>query len=365
MRRKEGRNFSNFVDDALRISVKKIRIKSLLIALVIALAFGGISLVLFVGGHDVLNGKMTAGELSSFIFYSIISATSLVSLSQISGQLQTASAAAGRVFELLAIESKVKEDKAARHVDFGENISIKFQNVNFSYPSRQDFLLLKNFNLEISPREKIAIVGVSGSGKSTIMQLLLRFYDVNGGEILLNNSNIKSLSFANLRQNFSYIGQDCFIFSGTIFENIAYVNKDISEADVERIIMQNQALNFINNLPQKMHTFVGEKGIKLSGGERQRIAIARAIAKDSPILLLDEATSALDNKTEQMVVEAISVLAKEKTMITVAHRLSSVINADRIIFLRDGKIVESGSHQELIVRGGFYKEMYEQQLTNN
>jgi len=356
---KEVRNFSNFVGSCLKVSLQKIRVKSFLIALVIALAFGGVALVLLIGGHDVLQGKMTAGDLSSFIFYSIISATSLVSLSQISGQLQTASAAAGRIFEFLAIESQVKEVKGQAPIDFGKNIAIKFNNVDFSYPSRQENLVLKNFNLQIFPHEKIAIVGASGSGKSTILQLLLRFYDITSGEILLNDHNIKSLSFANLRQNFSYISQDCFIFSGTIFQNISYVDKDIKEEDVELLIAKNPALHFINNFPQKMHTFVGEKGVKLSGGERQRIAIARALVKDSPILLLDEATSALDNRSEQDVVHTIAKLAQHKTVITVAHRLSSVINADRIIFLKNGEIAEVGSYPQLLAQNGLYKKMYE------
>lgn len=359
---KEVRNFFSFVDSALKISLEKIRIKSLMIAFVITFAFGGIALVLWVGGHDVLSGKITSGDLSSFIFYSVITATSLVSLSQIAGQLQSASAAAKRVFELLEIESPVKEITIPQAFDATKEIALKFQDVNFSYPSRKDFAVLKNFNLEIKPKEKIAIVGLSGSGKSTILQLLLRFYDVDSGMVTLNGHDIKSLSFSDLRKNFSYISQDCFIFSGTIFENIAYADKSTTEADVEKIISRNPALHFINKLPLKMHNFVGEKGIKLSGGERQRIAIARAIIKDSPVLLLDEATSALDNQNEQVITRAISDLAKEKTVITVAHKLSSVIHADRIIFVKDGEISEIGSHHDLIAWNGLYKKMYEAEI---
>ena len=361
---KEARNFFGFVDVSLKIALEKIRLKSLMVALVIALAFGGIAVVLWVGGHDVLNSKITSGELSSFIFYSVITATSLVSLSQISGQMQSASAASARIFALLQIDSPVKQIEFPQPLKNPQEITINFENVSFAYPSRKDFSVLKNFNLEIKKGEKIAIVGSSGSGKSTILQLLLRFYDVNSGSILLNKTDIKNLSFQNLRQNFSYISQDCFIFSGTIFENIAYVDKSITAQDVEKIIDQNSALNFINNLPQKIHNFVGEKGVKLSGGERQRIAIARAIIKDSPILLLDEATSALDNQSEKITVEAIRTLAQNKTVITIAHKLSSVINADKIIFLKDGQIAESGSHQSLIAQNSFYKKMYEAEIIN-
>lgn len=356
---KEARNFANFVEKSLNISLEKIHIKSLMIAFVITLAFGAIAVVLWVGGHDVLNGKITSGDLSSFIFYSVISATSLVSLSQIAGQLQSASASAGRIFELLEIQSPVREIADPQHFKATKEITIEFHDVSFAYPSRSDFSVLENFNLEIKPHEKIAIVGSSGSGKSTLLQLLLRFYDVNRGMITLNGEDIKTLSFFDLRKNFSYISQDCFIFSGTIFENIAYVDKSITEAEVEQIISSNSALQFINNLPQKLHTFVGEKGIKLSGGERQRIAIARAIIKDSEILLLDEATSALDNQNEQFINAAILDLAKDKTVITVAHKLSSIINSNRIIFVKDGAVAEIGSHQELISKNGFYKKMYE------
>ncbi len=359
---KEARNFFDFVDSALKISLEKIRIKSLMIAFVITFSFGGIALILWVGGHDVLSGKITSGDLSSFVFYSIITSTSLVSLSQIAGQLQSASASASRIFELLEIQSPVKEIGHPHSFPAAKEITIKFQDVNFSYPSRKDFEVLKNFNLEIKPHEKIGIVGSSGSGKSTILQLLLRFYDVDSGMISLNGIDMRALSFFDLRQNFSYISQDCFIFSGTIFENIAYVDKSITEEQVEKIIAQNPALDFINHLPQKLHNQVGEKGIKLSGGERQRIAIARAIIKDSPILLLDEATSALDNHNEKNITNAIANLVKEKTVITIAHKLSSVAASDRIIFVKNGEIVEIGSHQELVAKDGFYKKMYEVEM---
>ncbi|MBU6140593.1 MAG: ATP-binding cassette domain-containing protein [Proteobacteria bacterium] len=356
---KEARNFFGFVDEALKVSLKRIRIKSLMIAYVITLAFGAIAVILWVGGHDVLLGKITSGDLSSFIFYSIISATSLVSLSQIAGQLQSASSAAERIFELLQIESPVKEIENPQPFLGSEKVTLKFNSVNFSYPSRKDFLVLKNFNLEIKPGQKIAIVGLSGSGKSTLLQLLLRFYDVDSGAITANDRDIKSLSFKDLRQNFSYISQDCFIFSGTIFENIAYVDNSTLEAEVEKMISQNPALEFINKLPKKLHTSVGEKGIKLSGGERQRIAFARALIKNSPILLLDEATSALDNQNEQSINRSILELARDKTVITVAHRLSSIVNSEKIIFLEGGEIVESGTHQELMEMGGSYRKMYE------
>jgi ABC transporter fused permease/ATP-binding protein len=359
---KEVRNFKNFVDNSLKIALEKIRIKSLMVAMVICLAFGSIAVVILIGSQDVLNDKITSGDLSSFIFYSIISATSLVALSQIAGQLQSASASAERIFELLEIKSPVKEKIDSEKFIETKNINIKFNEVFFSYPSRKDFNILKNFNLEINQGEKIAIVGSSGSGKSTILQLLLRFYDVDRGSISLNSQDIRNLSFSDLRKNFSYISQDCFIFSGTILENIAYVDKSITPEVIERIIEENSSLHFIKNLPLGINNFVGEKGIKLSGGERQRIAIARAIIKDSPILLLDEATSALDNENEKYINQAMLDFARDKTIITIAHKLSSIINADKIIFIKDAEIVEAGTHQELISQNGFYQKMYEAEI---
>lgn len=359
---KEVRNFNNFVDNSLKIALEKIRIKSLMVAMVICLAFGSIAVIILIGSQDVIHNKITSGDLSSFLFYSIISATSLAALSQIAGQLQSASASAERIFELLEIKSPVKEKIDAEKFIETKNIDIKFNNVFFSYPSRKDFNILQNFNLEIQRGQSIAIVGSSGSGKSTILQLLLRFYDIDSGSISLNSQDIRNLSFSDLRKNFSYISQDCFIFSGTILENIAYVDKSITSEAVEKIIEDNSALHFIKNLPLGIHSFVGEKGIKLSGGERQRIAIARAIIKDSPILLLDEATSALDNQNEKYINQAMLDFARDKTIITVAHKLSSIINADKIIFVKDGQIVEAGTHHELISKNGFYQKMYEAEI---
>ena len=360
---KEARNFANFVDSSLQSSLEKIKIKSLMVAMVICLAFGSIAIVLFVGGHDVLNNKITSGDLSSFIFYSIISATSLVALSQIAGQLQSASASIERIFELLKISSPVQEKAILKNLDNSKNVEIEFANIAFSYPSRADFAIIKNFSLKILPKQKVAIVGSSGSGKSTLLQLLLRFYDVNQGAILINNIDIRDLSFKDLRQNFAYISQDCFIFSGTIYENIAYVDKNVTKKEVEKIIEENSALHFIKNLPDGIDSFVGEKGIKLSGGERQRLAFARAIIKDSPILLLDEATSALDNENEQFLQKSLLNYAKDKTVVTIAHKFSSIINVDQIIFVKDGQIVEVGNHLELVKNNGFYQKMYEMELS--
>ena len=354
---KEIGNFNNHLKKSLSTSLKKIRLRSRMIAYVIAFAFSSIAIVLWFGGHFVLDEKMTAGDLSSFIFYSVLSATSLVSISQIMGQLHIASGAAARLFDLLQIQSLVVENPHPQKlISEGEN-TITFKDVSFAYSSRQDQLALQNFNFTINPQEKLAIVGESGSGKSTILQLIMRFYDVSSGEIIINNKNIKDISLADLRGLFAYISQDCCIFSGTIYENISYFDNNLTIADVKKIVDENEALHFIKDLPQGLHSFVGQKGIKLSGGERQRIAIARAIVKNSPILLLDEATSALDNENESLIASSLAKFAKNKTVITIAHRLSTVVNCDRIIFIKNGKISEIGNHKELLAKEGDYKRM--------
>ncbi len=355
--KKEVENFDKLVDGVLQNDLKKIKVKSLMIGLVIGGAFSAVALVVWVGMHDVLSGKITSGDLSSFLFYAVITATSLVSLSQVSGHMQTANAALQRIFELFEIKSAIDDSPSAKR--FSESsINIKFSAVDFAYPSRGEIDVLKNFNLEIKAQEKLAIVGASGAGKSSVLQLLLRFYDVNAGKILLNDYDIKDISLSDLRNCFSYVGQDCFIFSGTIFDNIAFARPNIDRREVEELIEKNLALNFINNFPQKLDTFVGEKGVKLSGGERQRIAVARAIIKDSPVLLFDEATSALDGENEKLIASWLVDFAREKTVITIAHRLSTIVNCDRIVCLESGRIVEQGAHEELLLLDGFYKKLY-------
>lgn len=355
---KATRTFNTVIDQSLQFSLEKIKARAMMVAVVIAFAFGVVGVILWVGGHEVLNDKMSAGDLSSFIFYSIITAISLVALSQISGQLQTASSAATRILELLKLQSPVKEATTLLTLPNHKKVNILFDKVCFAYPSREDHFILQDFDLEIKAGSKLVIVGESGAGKSTILQLLLRFYDVNQGKILLNDVDIRSLSFANLRQSFSYIAQDCFIFSGTVFDNIAYVDKDITKQEVQDIVDQNKALHFINELPDGIDSYVGQKGIKLSGGQRQRIAIARAIVKDSPILLLDEALSSLDNENAGMIKAALDEISYDKTVISIVHDLSSIDAKSQIIFLKNGVVAESGTHQELLAMQGLYSKVY-------
>ena len=358
---REIANFNQQCNNALQSSLQKIHLKALLVALVIAISFGAVSIIVLVGGHDVLSSKITAGDLSSFLFYAVLVATSLVGLSQVTGQMQTANGALKKIGELLAVKSNLSllHQQSLENVIINPPITIDFCQVNFCYQENTKHNILDNLDLNITYGEKIGIVGLSGSGKSTILQLLLRFQQVNSGQILLNNHNINNLSLAVLREQFAYISQNSFIFSGTVFENITYVNKSITKQQVLSLIENTPAFHFILSLENGLDTLVGEKGIKISGGERQRIALARAIIKDSPILLFDEITSALDNQNQQLVMQAINQLANHKTVITIAHRLSFLSNCQKIAFIQQGKIAEYGSHQQLMALNGFYRKMFD------
>ncbi len=366
----ESNNFDKLSVKALNISVKKIKIRALLISLIILIAFLFVGIVIWLGIMEVIQGNMSAGDLSSFVFYAVITATSLIAISQVMGQLQTASASAQRLFELLKAKSPIKElkkpIKLPNNVISGEKLNLELKNIHFSYKSRQKTLILEDFSLKIAHKEKIALVGPSGAGKTTIFQLLMRFFDVNKGQILVNGKfDTKKLALKELRSLFSYISQDCFIFSGTVFSNILRGAEYSKRSQIQALINSNKAFDFINKLPNGLDCHIGQKGVKLSGGERQRIAILRAIVNDAPILLLDEATSALDNKNEQLIADLINNLMKNKMVIFIAHRLSTIKHVDRIIFMQDGKVIEKGSHKELIKKNGSYKEMIKKDFESN
>ena len=306
------------------------------------------------------------GDLISFVLYTTFIGASFGGIAEMYAQIQKAVGATERVFELL--EETPEAINANPRTSPIEKIkgTVSFKNVAFSYPSRQEVEVLKDVNFNAEFGQKIAIVGPSGAGKSTISSLLLRFYDITSGEILVDGKNIYDYDLENLRGNMSIVPQDVILFGGTIRENIAYGKPDATDEEIMLAAKQANALNFVEGFPEKFETLVGERGVKLSGGQRQRIAIARALLKNPSILILDEATSSLDSESEKLVQEALEVLMEGRTSIIIAHRLSTIRNADKILVLDNGKITEEGTHQELInLENGIYKNLSNLQFSNS
>lgn len=359
----ECAQFGHKVGDALDTAVLRVRRRATLVALVITMVFSAVACVLWIGGHDVLAGKMTAGQLSSFIFYAIVAASSLGALSEVASDLQRAAGATERLFELLTIESDIRDPEHQEHLPNDFSGEIIFSDVSFCYPARPDKRSLNSFNLHVHPGETIALVGPSGAGKTTLFQLLLRFYDPQHGSITLDGIELRQLPVKELRGQFGLVSQEAVIFSASALENIRYGNPDATVEEVISAAKSAEAWSFIEMLPQGLDTYLGEKGVRLSGGQRQRIAIARAILKNPRILLLDEATSNLDAANELLVQQALEKLMANRTTLVIAHRLSTIINADRIIVVNDGKIEAIGKHNDLVVQKGLYSELAKLQFS--
>jgi ABC-type multidrug transport system fused ATPase/permease subunit len=322
--------------------------------------------VVWFGVRLSISGEMSVGQLISFVLYSTFVGASFGGIAELYAQIQKAIGATERVFELL--EETPEKISSVENLTANQKIkgNITFKNVAFSYPSRKEIKVLKNVNFTANFGQKIAIVGPSGVGKSTIASLLLRFYDIDSGEILVDGKNIYDYDLENLRGNMSIVPQDVILFGGTIRENIAYGKPNATEEEIILAAKQANAQNFIESFPEKMETIVGERGIKLSGGQRQRIAIARALLKNPSILILDEATSSLDSESEKLVQEALEILMQGRTSIIIAHRLSTIRSADQILVLDKGVITEQGTHQELIVlENGIYKNLSNLQFSHS
>jgi ATP-binding cassette subfamily B protein len=349
--------FNVRVEATFNTGVKRIRQRALLVAAVITLVFSAIALILWVGGHDVLAGTISAGELSAFIFYAVIVASAMGTISEVIGDVQRAAGATERLVELLATPSSLVQAEnpiALPRPVIGE---LQMRDVVFAYPSRADVPVFDKFNLHIKPGEKIALVGPSGAGKTTVFQLLQRFYDPQAGEILLDGINIRHTDIHQLRAHIALVPQDPVIFASSVRDNLRYGRPDASDHEVIAACKAAFAMEFIEQLPEGLDSFLGERGARLSGGQKQRIAIARAILADRPLLLLDEATSALDSNSEQQVQQALERLMENRTTIMIAHRLSTVINADKILVLQQGKIIASGTHQELLATSELYQQL--------
>lgn len=354
--------FGASVDSALMAALDRVRARAILTALVILLVFGAVGLILWLGGHDVVTGQMSAGDLSAFVFYSILVAGSVGAFSEVVADLQRAAGAAERLFELLETVPEIAAPAEPKGMPEPSRGEVCFSGVSFSYPMQGEASALTGLNLKVSPGERVALVGPSGAGKTTVFQILLRFYDPNAGDILLDGINLRAADPVEVRRRIGLVSQEPTIFSASAMENIRYGRPDASDAEVREAAAAAAATSFIERLADNFDTNLGEKGVRLSGGERQRIAIARAILRDPAVLLLDEATSALDSESEHLVQQALERVMAERTSIVIAHRLSTIRGADRIVVLDNGRMVAQGTHDALIAEGGLYARLAERQF---
>lgn len=349
--------FGGIVAALLRTASQRNRTRGLLTAMVIVAVFGAVTLVLWIGARAVIGGQMTPGELGQFVLYAVILAGSLGALSEVYGDVQRAAGAMERVQELLSTEPSIRSAPQALPLRERLRGAIGFDRVTFYYPSRPDHPALHEFDLRIAPGETVALVGPSGAGKTTVLQLLMRFYDPQSGRITIDDHALTDLRLDDVRGAMALVPQDPIMFGASARANIAIGQTDASAAQIESAAGAAEAAGFLHEMPQGFDTFLGERGVRLSGGQQQRIAIARAVLKDAPILLLDEATSALDAQSEALIQRALEKLMVGRTTLVIAHRLATVLKADRIVVMERGRIVAEGTHRELVARGGLYGEL--------
>ncbi|WP_313740791.1 ABC transporter transmembrane domain-containing protein [Pseudomonas sp.] len=353
--------FADTVESAFDVARRRIAQRAWLITLVIVLVLGAVGVMLRVGGMDVIAGRISAGELAAFVFYSLIVGASLGTISEVLGELQRAAGAAQRIAELLAAHPAIVAPSAPAALGRSRGL-IELQGLRFAYPSRPDHPAIEQLDLRIEPGQTLALVGPSGAGKSTLFDLLLRFYDPQQGRILIDGQTIDALDPDALRAQFALVAQHPALFRGSIEANLRYGRPEASFAEVERAARSAHAHDFIEQLPQGYQTLLGEGGIGLSGGQRQRLAIARALLVDAPILLLDEATSALDAQSEHLIQQALPQLMAGRTTLVIAHRLATVQHADRIVVMERGRVVASGTHRQLLDSSPLYARLAELQF---
>ncbi len=347
---------------ALDVAVARIRHRGLLFAAVLLTAFCGIGSILWIGGHDVFAGRLSAGELSAFVFYAAIVGSGAGTLAEVWGDLQRAAGATERLMELLAERPAIASPPAPQPLPRPPRGEVRLERVTFAYPARREAPALADLTLAVAPGEKVALVGPSGAGKSTVFQLLLRFYDPDEGAVLVDGVEARRADLADLRRRFALVPQEPVIFGASVAQNVRYARPEASEAEVRAACEAAYALEFVERLPRGLDTFLGERGVRLSGGQRQRLAIARALLADRPVLLLDEATSSLDAESERAVQLALERLMRGRTTLVIAHRLATVQNADRIVVMERGRVVATGTHAELVRQGGLYARLAELQF---
>jgi ATP-binding cassette subfamily B protein len=355
--------FGAVTEQSFDVAAKRIKTRAFMTVIVIFLIFSGVVGVLWIGARDVGDNTMSSGALVQFVIYAVMVAGSVAALSEIWGELQRAAGATERLVELLNAEDTVGDPVAPKSLPEDVKGKIDFENVVFRYPARPGVKALDGISCAVNPGETVALVGPSGAGKSTIFQLMLRFFDPESGSITLDGFDLKSLTREEFRKSLAMVPQDAVIFAGTARENIRFGRPDASDAEVEVAAKAAAAHDFLSALPDGYESFVGERGVMLSGGQKQRIAIARAILRRAPVLLLDEATSALDAESEQLVQKAVEALSADRTTLIVAHRLATVKKADRIIVFDEGKVVATGTHDDLVAQGGLYARLAKLQFT--
>jgi ATP-binding cassette subfamily B protein len=353
----ERGRYGKAIAEALQTARKRLRMRAVLTALVILLVFGAVTLVLWFGAQAVLEDRMSPGQLSQFVLYAVMAASSTGALSEVWGDVLRAAGAMERILELLGRAPAILDPASPATSARRAAGHLQFESVLFRYPSRPEPAALIDFSLSVRPGETVALVGPSGAGKSTVLQLLLRHWEPEQGRIELDGVALAALPLAYLREQLALVPQDSFIFGASARDNIRYGRPDASAEEVEAAARAAEAHEFISTLPDGYDSYLGERGVRLSGGQRQRIAIARALLKDAPVLLLDEATSALDAQSEHAIQRALQRLMANRTTIVIAHRLATVQRADRIVVLDRGRIVAIGDHASLIAEGGLYAEL--------
>ncbi|MDE2400425.1 MAG: ATP-binding cassette domain-containing protein [Burkholderiales bacterium] len=355
---REAARFGRATEDAFSTGVRRIRARAVLVAFIISATAGALLFGLYQGTQAVIEGRITAGHMSQTVVYVILLISSVAALSEVYGDVLRAAGATERLMELLATQSKVQQPAMPRALPApqgGTRLTLK--HLTFHYPSRPGQTALSEVSLSVAAGETVALVGPSGAGKSTVFQLLLRFYDAQSGQIELDGVPIQDLSLESLRQRIGIVPQDSTVFSASAMDNIRYGRPEASDDEVMAAARAAHAHDFLMQLPEGYQTFLGERGVRLSGGQRQRISIARAILKNAPLLLLDEATSALDSESERAVQSALEEAMKDRTTLVIAHRLSTVVNAHRIVVLDGGRIIDIGTHAELMSRNGLYAKL--------